>query len=65
MIIKAWGAQYFKVKGVRIEVLHAINSPSPHSPLFYICSIILILITESHLCVCAHSYAHLHLAPSQ
>lgn len=53
--------QYFKVRGVRT----AINSPSPHSPLFCIFITILILITQSHLCVCTHSCTYLHLAPSQ
>ena len=51
--------QYFKVRGVRIEVLHAINSPFPQSPLFCICIIILILIT--YIYVCAHSHTHIYI----
>lgn len=51
--------QYFKVRGVRIEVLHAINSPSSYSPLFCTCIVIVILIT--HVYVRAHTHTHIYI----
>lgn len=53
------GVQYFKVRGVRIEVLHAINSPSSYSPLFCIRIVILILI--AHIYVRAHTHTHIYI----